>query len=175
MRKRGRGEERDTTTHLIKNSSFTHASRVTKFSTGPFVVSSAQLCSRYCTVHMEYEKVVASLPSVGRGHPKGQEVSKFLRLVLAREDRLDCKRSAVNFWAIWTLVRVTAGMYLLAPRFSLQPEKPSKASLTWIMHDDRLTELRRTVGEYEHLGLSEVRALLLQSSDLLGLVPTGGT
>ena len=26
-------------------------------------------------------------------------------------------------------------------------------------HDDRLSELRRTVGEYEHLGLSEVRAV----------------
>jgi hypothetical protein len=32
MRKGERGEERDTTTHLIKNSTFTHASRVTKFS-----------------------------------------------------------------------------------------------------------------------------------------------
>jgi hypothetical protein len=33
VRKGERGEERDTTTHLIKNSTFTHASRVTKFST----------------------------------------------------------------------------------------------------------------------------------------------
>jgi hypothetical protein len=32
MRKGERGEERDTTTHLIKNSTFIHASRVTKFS-----------------------------------------------------------------------------------------------------------------------------------------------
>jgi hypothetical protein len=32
MRKGERGEERDTTTHLIKISTFTHASRVTKFS-----------------------------------------------------------------------------------------------------------------------------------------------
>jgi hypothetical protein len=32
MRKGERGEERDTTTHLIKNSTFTHTSRVTKFS-----------------------------------------------------------------------------------------------------------------------------------------------
>ena len=32
MRKEGRGEERDTTTHLIKIQIFTHASRVTKFS-----------------------------------------------------------------------------------------------------------------------------------------------
>ena len=33
MRRGGRGEERDTTTHLIKIQVFTHASRVTKFST----------------------------------------------------------------------------------------------------------------------------------------------
>ncbi len=33
MRKGERGEEHDTTTHLIKNSTFTHASHVTKFST----------------------------------------------------------------------------------------------------------------------------------------------
>ena len=32
MRRGGRGEERDTTTHLIKIQVFTHASRVTKFS-----------------------------------------------------------------------------------------------------------------------------------------------
>ena len=32
MRKEERGEERDTTTHLIKIQIFTHASRVTKFS-----------------------------------------------------------------------------------------------------------------------------------------------
>jgi hypothetical protein len=32
MKKGERGEERDTTTHLIKNSIFTHTSRVTKFS-----------------------------------------------------------------------------------------------------------------------------------------------
>ena len=32
VRKRRRGKERDTTTHLIKNSSFTHACHVTKFS-----------------------------------------------------------------------------------------------------------------------------------------------
>ena len=33
MRKEERGEERDTTTHLIKFQVFTHASRVTNFST----------------------------------------------------------------------------------------------------------------------------------------------
>ena len=33
MRRGGRGEERDTTTHLIKIQVFTHASRVTIFST----------------------------------------------------------------------------------------------------------------------------------------------
>ena len=33
MRRGGRGEERDTTTHLIKIQIFTHASRVTIFST----------------------------------------------------------------------------------------------------------------------------------------------
>ena len=33
MRERGRGEERDMTTHFIKIQVFTHASRVTKFST----------------------------------------------------------------------------------------------------------------------------------------------
>ena len=33
MRKEERGEERDTTTHLIKIQIFTHASCVTKFST----------------------------------------------------------------------------------------------------------------------------------------------
>ena len=32
MRRGGRGEERDTTTHLIKIQVFTHASHVTKFS-----------------------------------------------------------------------------------------------------------------------------------------------
>ena len=33
MRKEGRGEERDMTTHLIKFQVFTHAGRVTNFST----------------------------------------------------------------------------------------------------------------------------------------------
>ena len=33
MRENVRGEERDTTTHLIETGVFTHASRVTKFST----------------------------------------------------------------------------------------------------------------------------------------------
>ena len=32
MRKEGRGEECDTTTHMIKIQSFTHTGRVTKFS-----------------------------------------------------------------------------------------------------------------------------------------------
>ena len=42
MRRGGRGEERDTTTHLIKNSSFTHASRVTKFSTHAYALDWAE-------------------------------------------------------------------------------------------------------------------------------------
>ena len=33
MRKEGKGEERDTTTHMIKFQVFTHASHVTNFST----------------------------------------------------------------------------------------------------------------------------------------------
>ena len=33
IEKKGRGRERETTTHLIKSQIFTHASRVTKFST----------------------------------------------------------------------------------------------------------------------------------------------
>ena len=37
MREKVRGEERDTTTHLIKIHVFTHASRVTKFSVRLFL------------------------------------------------------------------------------------------------------------------------------------------
>ena len=50
MRRGGRGEERDTTTHLIKIQVFTHASRVTIFSTFIFKMKAENLgVSTYTT------------------------------------------------------------------------------------------------------------------------------
>ena len=45
MRKEERGEERDTTTHLIKFQLFTHASRVTNFSTFSLVQVQLMACA----------------------------------------------------------------------------------------------------------------------------------
>ena len=50
MRRGGRGEEHDTTTHLIKIQEFTHASRVTIFSTFIFKMKAENLgVSTYTT------------------------------------------------------------------------------------------------------------------------------
>ena len=49
MRRGGRGEERDTTTHFIKILVFTHASRVTKFSTYIFKMKAEKHGVSTCT------------------------------------------------------------------------------------------------------------------------------
>ena len=49
MRKNVRGEERDTTTHLIETRVFTHAGRVTKFSTKTVCKMKLERCETVMT------------------------------------------------------------------------------------------------------------------------------
>ena len=55
MREKVRGEERDTTTHLIKIQVFTHASRVTKFSSLIFKLElrkHSAVTNQHCLLHV---------------------------------------------------------------------------------------------------------------------------
>ena len=64
MRKEERGEERDTTTHLIKFQVFTHTSRVTNFSTFSLVQIQLMACALLSSARRINRTFKASLVSV---------------------------------------------------------------------------------------------------------------
>ena len=79
----------------------------------------------------------------------------FRPLVLAREDRLDCKRSTVKLLSYLNVGSSHCGHVSsgIPSAKILTPTREALKSKLDMDHDDRLSELRRTVGEYEHLGL----------------------